>query len=282
MSWKIQPTWGPPQFSHEVITFAEGIALAEALKQTTELQDVAPDYIERLGRKWRNHCIGMQRKLLARYGEQLDDLLILAWRVNRFAHHYEAALIRRTLELSGEEPTELQRELVTAKGCENHHECGVLVARHYTSIARNRDVLQGTNLTRFPGTGDILEALSLDCIMHAALSLPNNIEAALDLLADSVSANDIALQGELHLHNLLNRKAERAINGKAGAQKRHAKTAELRAWTIEKYKLGTWKSANQAASELMSDVLARSREIGANLSKSNAQRTIAEWIRKSG
>lgn len=281
MPWRIQPVWSPPQFSDEVKAFAREHALTEALKQTTELQDVAPDYIERLGQKWRNHCWGAQQRMLSRYGKLLDDLLILAWRVNRFAHHYEATLISRTLELSGREPSELERELITAKGCEKHNACGVLVAQHYTTIIANPEMLQGTRLTKFPGTGEILEALSLDCIMHAALCLPDNVEIALDLLADSVSANNLALQGELHLSNFFNRKAERASNGKAGARKRHAKMAELKDWTLQKYKAGSWRSANQAAFELMPDVLTHSQKIGANLTKSNAQRTIAEWIRKS-
>jgi hypothetical protein len=56
---------------------------------------------------------------------------------------------------------------------------------------------------------------------------------------------------------------------------------ELKDWALQKYKEGSWRSANQAACELMPDVLAQSQKIGANLMKSNAQRTIAEWIRKS-
>lgn len=282
MRWKIHPIVSPPQFSDEVKAYAKDFALTEALKQPAELQDVAPDYIQRLGQKWRNHCLGIQRRILRRYSEQqFDGLLVLAWRVNRFAHHYEAALIRKTLELSGKEPSELEMELSTAKGCEKYHECGVLVAQHYTAVIGSQEMLQGTGFTRFPDTGDVLEVLSLDCIMHAALCLPDDVEKALDLLADAVSANDLALQGELQLNNYFNRKAERAINGKAGAQKRHARTAELKAWALQKYREGTYKSANQAASELVSAVLAQSEKMGAGLSKSNAQRTIAEWIRKS-
>lgn len=281
MPWRIQPFLNPPQFDDEVKAFAKELALAEALKQPAELQDIAPDFMERLGQKWLNHCIGVQRKILSHHGEVLDDLLVLASRVNRFAHYYEAALVRKALELSGKEPSDLEKILATPKGCEKYYECGALVARYYTIIVGNPEILQETQLTKFPDTGTILEALSLDCIMHAALCLPDNVEMALDLLADSVSANDLALQGDIHLSNFFNRKAERAINGKAGAQKRHAKMSEWKVWTLQKYKTGAWKSANQAASELMPEVLKHSQEIGANLTKSNAQRTIAEWIRKS-
>jgi hypothetical protein len=283
MSWRIFPIEKPRQFSDEAKAYAKDLALAESLKQTADLQDVAPNFIESLGPKWRSYCLGIQRRILNRHGtaEYLDGMLTLAWRVNRFAHHYEAALLAKMWELSSVEPTALERELTTPKGCEKHYDCGVLVAQHYSALIGSHAILDGTNLSRFPGTGEVLEALALDCIMHAALELPRNIERALELLADSVAANELALQGLLHQDNFFNRKAERATNGKAGAQKRHAKTAELKAWAIEKYKEGTWKSANQAASELVSEVLIQSQKIGANLSKSNAQRTIAEWIRKS-
>jgi hypothetical protein len=69
--------------------------------------------------------------------------------------------------------------------------------------------------------------------------------------------------------------------GKAGAEKRHAPNAALREWTIERYRGGVWKSANQAAHALKDAVIEHGRTIGAVLSEENAQRTIAEWIRKS-
>lgn len=72
-----------------------------------------------------------------------------------------------------------------------------------------------------------------------------------------------------------------AVAGKAGAERRHAKTASLRAWATEKYKAGKWKSANQAAHALRDSILKHGRTIGAKLSEENAQRTIAEWFRKS-
>ena len=72
-----------------------------------------------------------------------------------------------------------------------------------------------------------------------------------------------------------------AAMGKAGAVKRHAPMATLRAWAIEKYQAGKWSSANQAAHDLQCSVVEHGRTIGAHLTKANAQRTIAEWIRKS-
>jgi hypothetical protein len=69
--------------------------------------------------------------------------------------------------------------------------------------------------------------------------------------------------------------------GRDGAQKRHAPMAALRSWAIEGYKAGEWKSANQAAHALKDSVIRHGRTIGAHLSEENAQRTIAEWFRKS-
>ena len=69
--------------------------------------------------------------------------------------------------------------------------------------------------------------------------------------------------------------------GKAGAQKRHAPMAVLRSWAIERYQAGEWQSANQAAHSLKESVIWHGRKINAHLSEENAQRTIAEWFRKS-
>lgn len=69
--------------------------------------------------------------------------------------------------------------------------------------------------------------------------------------------------------------------GKAGAQKRHAPMVLLRAWAIEKYQTDKWRSANQAAHLLKETVIKHGRTINAHLSEENAQRTIAEWFRKS-
>lgn len=280
MTWRIHPSKHPPQFSPEVRAFAMNIAMAEALKQTTDLQDVDPNAIVRLGNKWQSLVMGLQKRLELRHGENFDDILVLAWRVNRFSHYYEAALVEKTLELLGAESSN-NPELMTASEYQEHYPCGILVAQHYSQVVGKTEILQSTGLTKFPDTGEILEALSLDCVLNAALCLPNDFQKALDLLADSASANQLALQGAQQLHNFLDRKAEKVNNGKAGAEKRHAKMARLKIWTLEKYKAGTWRSANQAACELTPQVLQHSQEINANLTQSNAQRTIAEWIRKS-
>jgi len=69
--------------------------------------------------------------------------------------------------------------------------------------------------------------------------------------------------------------------GKSGADLRHAPMRELRDWALDQYQAGNWPSANKASHDLKEKVLAHGRTIGAHLTVENAQRTIAEWIRKS-
>lgn len=69
--------------------------------------------------------------------------------------------------------------------------------------------------------------------------------------------------------------------GEAGAKKRHAQMAALKEWAINLYKSESWPSANQAAHALARRIIDHGRTIGAELSEQNAQRTIAEWFRKS-
>lgn len=69
--------------------------------------------------------------------------------------------------------------------------------------------------------------------------------------------------------------------GAAGAAKRHAPTNTLKAWALDLYRAGKWLSANQAAYELKDRIIEHGRTIGVNFQSKNAQRTIAEWFRKS-
>lgn len=68
--------------------------------------------------------------------------------------------------------------------------------------------------------------------------------------------------------------------GRKGALVRHTPMKNLRDWTLAQYKSGNFRSANAAAHALADRVVQYGRTIGAVLSEENAQRTIAEWIRK--
>jgi len=70
--------------------------------------------------------------------------------------------------------------------------------------------------------------------------------------------------------------------GKKGASVKHAKTNALRAWTLQLYREKKWPSPNKAAHALKNEVMLHGRTIGAYLTEENAQRTIADWIRKDG
>ena len=68
--------------------------------------------------------------------------------------------------------------------------------------------------------------------------------------------------------------------GAAGAAKRHSPMRALREYALSLYEPCEWKSANQAAHELMNKIMDHGRSLNASLIPSNAQRTIAEWFRK--
>ncbi len=69
--------------------------------------------------------------------------------------------------------------------------------------------------------------------------------------------------------------------GISGANKRHEPMRNLKEWAIAEYRAEVWPSANKAAHELKSRVIEHGKTINAILTKENAQRTIAEWFRKS-
>jgi hypothetical protein len=66
-----------------------------------------------------------------------------------------------------------------------------------------------------------------------------------------------------------------------GVDARHAKMRELRVFAVEKYHRKQWPSANEAAHRLKDVVMHEGERIGARLTDSNAQRTIAEWFRQA-
>lgn len=72
-----------------------------------------------------------------------------------------------------------------------------------------------------------------------------------------------------------------AALGKEGAAKRHAKMKRLEEFALSLYKPSEWNSANAAAFELAQKIRDHGRTIGADLTPSNAQRTIAQWFRKA-
>lgn len=68
--------------------------------------------------------------------------------------------------------------------------------------------------------------------------------------------------------------------GAKGADVRNAPYKKLKEWVIEQYQAGRWSSANEAGHDLAGPAVEHGRKINAALKKSNAQRTIAGWIRE--
>lgn len=71
--------------------------------------------------------------------------------------------------------------------------------------------------------------------------------------------------------------------GTSGAISRHASMTQLKDWAVDLYRAGNWVSANKAAHELKDKVMEHGRTINVKtpLTEENAQRTIADWFRKS-
>lgn len=106
-----------------------------------------------------------------------------------------------------------------------------------------------------------------ECLLNAyqALCYANRLTQKIELTADEKES--IA-------------KFDFSALGAAGAFKRHSPIRALRDYAISLYDPREWKSANQAAHELMDKIMTHGRSINARLAPSNAQRTIAEWFRK--
>ena len=106
-----------------------------------------------------------------------------------------------------------------------------------------------------------------ECLLNAyqALCYSNRLTQKMELTADEKES--IA-------------KFDFSALGAAGAAKRHSPIKALREYAVSLYEPADWKSANQAAHDLMPKIMAHGRSINARLAPSNAQRTIAEWFRK--
>lgn len=74
-------------------------------------------------------------------------------------------------------------------------------------------------------------------------------------------------------------KAYLSRNGQKGAAKRNEKYNHIKEYASNLYEGGRYPSAHAAAYELADIVLEFAESVGARMSKPNAQRTIAEWLK---
>jgi hypothetical protein len=72
-----------------------------------------------------------------------------------------------------------------------------------------------------------------------------------------------------------------AACGKRGADRRHAKTRELKNYAVGLFEAQEWKSPAVAANTLKDKIIKHGQSIGINLIPDNAQRTISGWFKES-
>lgn len=217
MRWRIVPVDGKSDYSEEERTVAYGIALEAAMKKNIEMIDVDTECINRLGQKWASHFLNNFKALAEEFGPYLNDLIVLADRLDIFSSNYEAALRNNSAKKAHAEKAD---DLAAAVACNQEALCGNLLARHYHVVVHKPDVLQGLSLSGYPGTGHILEALSLNRLMQASLCISDDQSKALDLLCDSVAAKHLSTQGEMHSEFFVTRKGDRSVFGKKAVSQR--------------------------------------------------------------
>lgn len=66
--------------------------------------------------------------------------------------------------------------------------------------------------------------------------------------------------------------------GRTGLSNRHAPGNRLKAWVIERYSAGSWRSARAFASDIEKEALQKASEFGANFSTYSMRDNIARWI----
>jgi hypothetical protein len=274
MRWKIIPFNRKHEYSEEIKEFAHAAALKAALDMSIEFVDDAGCGVSALGQKWKiyfSHAYGVLRR---KCGDQVDDLILFADRIDKYASVYEASLRQRSAELSEEN---VKQSDATPASIEI---CGALLAQHY-NVACKKELLVGTSLNGFPGTGDLLAALSVNRIMQAALFIGVDFTKVMDLLSDAMAAKFLHTQGEMHVEHFYALKNDRKVIAKkvaaSGGAGKSAKLEALKAETISKYKAGKWDSVPLAAQAIAPEIVELSKKNGPALLPTTTKPL--EWIR---
>lgn len=136
-------------------------------------------------------------------------------------------------------------------------------------------------------TGSVaVGAFALLMIDHAAYAMHvGHPVAAVELL--SIGAQAFAYASMDDAHSMAARQAYKARKdaAKSGASEaakaRHRRLDPVRREIIDLYRSGAFKSANQAAHELVEHAMELARQCGAPLAPSNAQQTVYRWLLKA-
>lgn len=270
--WKIVPIGRNYEYSKEIRERAHAAALQATTDLRFEFVDDAGDNVSKLGQKWKLHFSHAHGELKKKFGRHIDDLILLADRTDKYASVYADSLTQNFAKHSEENFKKIDsvsKEL-----------CGTLLAQHY-DVACRKELLEGTSLKNFPGTGDLLAALSVNRIMQAALLIESDVKKALDLLSDAMAAKHLCTQGDMRSDSYFDLKNDRKVIGRKGAhaKKINSKMAELKKFAVNLYQEKTWNSPHEAANSIASKVLIKASEIGAKLSNDRAPKTLAEWFR---
>lgn len=281
MKWRIVPIIGHCEYSEEIKEFARNVALKAALEVRSELVDCEIDYIKRLGHKWEARFLSAYGALRRRFGGKVDDLILLADRMDIYTTQYEASLRFKAMKLSVSNIEQKDLKLTTFESCEKDTLCGALLAQHYSEACRN-ELLESISAKGFPSTGAILEAISVNKLMQAALCIADNQQKSLDLLADSVNSMSLSTQGEMHLESFFARKNDRSVNARKAANVKKAKYQPLKELAATLVNAKNFKSRRNAAQTITSEIVAESEKLGIALSKNQAEITITGWLKEMG
>jgi hypothetical protein len=280
MRWRIVPVVGAYEYSEEIKETAHTAALKAALDMRIEFIDVTRDAIDLLGPKWKEYFVSTYTSLMRRYGNHLDDLILLADRLDKYTATYDETL-RKSAATSSESG------IKTLDGTHISSDVyGSLLAQHY-AVACRKELLEDMAANSFPGTGEVLEALSINRVMQAALCIDTDIGKALDFLSDAMAAKFLFTQGEMHIESFYALEDKRKIItsleqrpskiAKNAGDARGAKFKLLEDETIRLYKAGKWDSVPLAAEEITPKIVTMSKKGRGDLRPSTTKPL--EWIR---
>lgn len=246
--WRIYQD-GYPEYSQEVKDYANNSALTAAMAKNADGVDIDLECINRLGRHWASHFLFDYKSLECRYGENIDALMILADRMDIYCTVYEAAL-QHAAKLTANDADE------SKAGPPPERTCGTLVAQHFDTACRN-ELLVDMPAKTFPGTSDILEAISLNRIMLASLCIDDDVPKALNLLSDAMSAKFLYTQSDMKIGSIISLKKERKAKAKKIADAGHNQPGGSRdkrnkiklAWSS-----GAYKSRDECAQKESSKI----------------------------
>lgn len=155
-----------------------------------------------------------------------------------------------------------------------------------SQIYKPSELLDNTSLNEFPDSCDILTAMGIQWFYQAGSCHEQDQNLSMQMLFEAADAM-MASHGEFMWHAANNQNIDALREaGKKGANERHAPMRKTKEFAISHYKdnleENQWPSINFAAFTMIDEVMQYAERVGARLSRANAQRTIAEWIRKSG